>query len=77
MNILNPGYFSADEFGVIVGNFMAALAEGGILAIGSNEGPQSEVDGAIYRKVGGHLIEIVSSGAGPRCAAAIRPLVAL
>ena len=30
MNILNPGYFSADEFGVIVGNFMAALAEGGL-----------------------------------------------
>ncbi|MGO9868410.1 MAG: hypothetical protein ACLPJY_12120 [Rhodomicrobium sp.] len=75
MNILNPSYFSKDQFNSIIRNLMANLVEGGLLAIGSNEGPESEVDGAIYRLEGGRLAELISSGAGARCRYAIKSLL--
>lgn len=76
MNILNPSYFSKGQLGAIVRNLMESLVEGGLLAVGSNDGPESEVDGAIYRVEGGRLVELKSSGAGTRCRKAIKSLLA-
>ena len=72
MNILNPGYFSAQQLTIIIKNLMDCLIDGGLLAIGSNEGPESDVDGAIYRKEGRELVKLLSSGKGPRCNKALQ-----
>jgi hypothetical protein len=76
MNILNPSYFSNERLAAIVRNLMESTVEGGLIAIGSNEGPESEVDGAIYSVEGGRLIELISTGAGARCRPAIEQLLA-
>ncbi len=76
MNILNKGYFSPEKLELAVRNLTANLIDGGILAAGSNEGPGSGVDGAIYRMQGGRLKELYSSGNGPRYRPAIEPLLA-
>ena len=45
MNILNPGYFDEAGLARILTNLFDALAEGGLIALGSNENPGSPVDG--------------------------------
>ncbi len=75
MNILNPSYFPMDRLSAIVRNLMESTVEGGLIAIGSNEGPESEVDGAIYRVEAERLIELKSTGAGARCLPAIEPML--
>ena len=76
MNILNPSYFSGRQLRSIVENLTASLIDGGLLAIGSNNGPGSQVDGAIYRIDGSRLLELKSSGAGVRCRQAIQSMLA-
>ena len=71
MNILNPGYFSAEQQVSVIEHLFDALNEGGLLAAGSNGDAGSEVDGAIYRKQGRKLAELEKTGAGLRCAAAV------
>ncbi len=75
MNILNPSYFSDQQLTCIIKNLMDCLIDGGLLAIGSNEGPEFDVDGAIYRKEGRELVKLLSSGKGPRCHKALQSVL--
>jgi chemotaxis methyl-accepting protein methylase len=75
MNVMNPGYFSTAEQTLAFANLYAALADGGILAVGSNNGAGSAVDGAIYRRTGQGLVLLAETGAGCRCAAGAKPLL--
>lgn len=71
MNILNPSYFHIEQIRRIVENLMAAVIEGGIVALGSNGTAGSEVDGAIYQRDGEQLVELAAFGNGFRCREAI------
>jgi chemotaxis methyl-accepting protein methylase len=76
MNILNPQYFSHDHQSKIIANLFAAVADGGVLAMGSNDDPCSEVDGVICRRYRESLIEVASSGNGFRCRRALAGFMA-
>jgi hypothetical protein len=71
MNVINPEYFSGEDLITVLGNLVQSVAEGGLLAIGSNEGPNSVVHGAIYKKLNGRLTLLRQSGDGPPCGEAI------
>lgn len=75
MNILNPEYFSHHQQTKIIANLFAAVADGGVLAMGSNDGPGSKVDGVICRRQRERLIEVASSGNGFRGRRAIADLM--
>jgi hypothetical protein len=75
MNILNPQYFSPRLQRSIVVNLMANLFDGGILAVGSNDEPGSDLDGAIYLLHGDRLMELISINKGFRCREAIEDLI--
>jgi len=67
MNILNPEYFPTDLTRQIFKNMVEATEVGGILAVGSNEGPGSSTDGAIYLRRADGLLELSTFGDGFRC----------
>ncbi len=75
MNVLNPGYFDATQLRLAARHLFDALAEGGLLALGSNENAGTEVDGIIARRTGKHLEVITQVGAGFRAPDAIAPLL--
>ncbi len=64
MNLLNRSYFSDDQLATALGRARDSLAEGGWLAVGSNEEAGSAVDGAIYRLRGGRFERRFASGRG-------------
>lgn len=68
MNVVNPNYFSKSEQLRIFGHLLLALAEGGLLAVGANDDAGSMVDGTIWRRENGKLIELARSGGGCRSA---------
>jgi len=72
MNILNNDYFSIGEQKTILSNLVSPLKEGGLLALGSNDSPGSNVDGVLCRKLGHELEEVVRFGSGFRCHAALQ-----
>ena len=75
MNVLNPGYFDAGGIARALGNLRDALAEGGLLALGSNEDAGSPVDGVICRRVASGLELLVTTGRGFRAPAALAGLL--
>ncbi len=76
MNILNPDYFSYDQQAKILANLFAAVADGGVLAMGSNDTPGTEVDGIICRRRRESLIGVAFSGNGFRCSRALAGFMA-
>ncbi len=50
MNVLNPSYFSNDDFQKIVQHMYDGLENNGLLITGSNQEANSTVDGAVYKK---------------------------
>ena len=50
MNVLNASYFNAEQFALIMRNFHDALVDKGLVVMGSNGDPGSNVRGGIYRK---------------------------
>ncbi len=77
MNVLNPGYFDADQMKRAVRNLFAAVRDGGLLAMGSNEDAGTPVDGIICRRMGDRLVVLASSGRGFRAPAALTGLLLL
>ena len=75
MNILNPGYFNAEQMRQVVRHLFAAVADGGLIALGSNEDAGSAVDGVICRRDGDRLLELASFGHGFRAPAAIEGML--
>lgn len=75
MNILNPGYFGTAALVRIMTNLFNALADGGLIALGSNENAGSAVDGVICRRVGATLVVLETFGAGFRAPEALSPLL--
>jgi hypothetical protein len=65
MNVLNPAWFSEKDMKTALRNVLSSLEDGGLLVLGSNEGPSSPVDGGIYRKTKGRIERLVRSGKGP------------
>jgi chemotaxis methyl-accepting protein methylase len=76
MNTMNPGYFDETGLARILANLFDATAEGGLIAVGSNENPGSPVDGVICRRTGSQLAVLASFGTGFRAVAALAPFVA-
>lgn len=76
MNVLNHGYFDAEQMRRVVRNLFDALADGGLIAMGSNEDAGTPVDGIVSRKRGGKLVIVATSGNGFRAPDAIAPLLA-
>ena len=50
MNVLNPSYFSEDEFFKILKHIHEGLNSKGVLITGSNQEADTTVDGGIYKK---------------------------
>ncbi len=75
MNVVNPNYFSPDEQSRIYAHLFAALAEGGLLAVGANDEAGSMVDGTIWRRENGKLVEVARSGVGCRSIQAAAELI--
>jgi hypothetical protein len=65
MNILNPSYFSKEEFQHLIGHVYAGLYEGGLFIVGSNEDAGSLVHGGIYQKTAQGFHKLWQSGNGP------------
>ena len=65
MNLLNPDCFSESDLVRGIGNLFASLGEHGILVVGTNAGPDSPVEGAIYRKSGATLEEVFRAEGPP------------
>jgi hypothetical protein len=64
MNVLNPSYFSTAELQIAFRHMLASLVQGGLLVIGSNEGPGSPVNGSILRKAGERAELLLKRGTG-------------
>ncbi len=64
MNILNPAYFSQQDLLRAVANIHASLHCGGLFATGSNQGSDSPVQGAIYRRTDRGFELLTQFGAG-------------
>ena len=75
MNILNPGYFDAAEMRRALRHLLGAVTSGGIIAIGSNEGAGSAVDGIVCRREGDRLRPLAATGNGFRAPAALESVV--
>jgi len=65
MNVLNPKYFTPEEFDQIVRNVEFSIEEGGYFAFGSNEDAGTVVNGAILKRVGARWEQQFVSGSGP------------
>lgn len=50
MNVLNPSYFSNDDFPKIIRHMHNGLEDDGLFITGSNQEANTTVNGAIYRK---------------------------
>jgi hypothetical protein len=77
MNVLNPGYFDAAQMKRVVRNLVAAAADGGILAFGSNEDAGTPVDGIVCRRSGDRLEILANSGNGFRAPDALDGLLSV
>ncbi len=75
MNVLNPGYFDPAQMARAVGHLFAAVKDGGLLAMGSNEDAGTPVDGIVCRRVGDRLELLATSGSGFRAPSAIAGLM--
>ncbi len=75
MNVLNPGYFDAHQMRRAVCNLLDVVADGGILAVGSNDDAGTDVDGIVCRRRGARLEVLASTGRGFRAPDAIAPLI--
>ena len=70
MNLLNPGYFTLEQQQAVFKNLRNATRDGGLLAIGSNGDPDSEVEGTIYQRRYDYLVPLKSTAGGCRCSQA-------
>ena len=64
MNLLNRDYFGSDAMKTAITNLGNAIEPGGYFVVGSNEGPGSTVNGAIYLKSDLELQLVKSFGSG-------------
>ena len=71
MNVLNPWYFDAHEFRLIVTHIYDGLLDGGWLITGSNQGADSPVHGGVYQKSSAGFRRIWQSGNGSPVESAI------
>jgi len=71
MNVLNPAYFSAEEVASVIKNFSDGLFNQGLLITGSNQDPDTPLDGGIYQKSGARFKKVWHSGRGSPVDAAI------
>lgn len=65
MNILNADYFCEDDIRTVISNIFAALKDGGLFVVGSNEEAESEVHGSVYRKMGNRFSVVKEFSGGP------------
>ena len=66
MNVLNHGYFDDAQMATVMRHLFDALADGGLIAMGSNEDAGTSVDGIVCRRVGDGLEAVESVGRGFR-----------
>lgn len=64
MNVLNTSYFSSVEMKQAIRQIFVALADGGFFITGSNQDPDSAVQGALYQKQGERFKKMWQSGQG-------------
>jgi len=64
MNVLNPSYFTQDEFSQVISHIHFALLEGGLFITGSNQDAGTLVQGGIYKKAKSGFQKIWQSGEG-------------
>ena len=64
MNVLNPSYFSQQEFKKVITHLHTALLDNGVLITGSNQEAGSLVHGGIYKKTKEGFEKIGQSGDG-------------
>jgi hypothetical protein len=64
MNLLNPSYFSKEQFLCILRHMHDSLFEGGVLITGSNQDANTPVQGGIYRKSSAGFEEVRRFGNG-------------
>jgi hypothetical protein len=64
MNLLNPSYFSTEQFLCILRYMHDSLFEGGVLITGSNQDANTPVQGGIYRKASTGFEEVRRFGNG-------------
>jgi len=64
MNVLNPSYFSENEFAQVIRNLYEGLKDKGLLITGSNQEAGTIVNGGIYQKKGNGFSKVFSSGEG-------------
>lgn len=62
MNILNPGYFTSDEFTIVIGHIFNALSDHGLFLMGSNQASNTLVHGGIFLKTKSGFQKIWQSG---------------
>src|SRR6056297_3288280 len=67
MNVLNTSYFKNQTAQQIINNLKESLEEEGLLIIGSNQGANTRVDGAIFKKTKDNNLKIEKEfGNGPQ-----------
>ncbi|MBL0941275.1 MAG: hypothetical protein IBJ00_00870 [Alphaproteobacteria bacterium] len=64
MNVLNPSYFSQDQFEKVLSHIYTGLCKDGLLITGSNQEAGSIVHGGVYQKMPSGFRKIWQSGAG-------------
>ncbi|MGD0466146.1 MAG: hypothetical protein ABSA84_05570 [Gammaproteobacteria bacterium] len=64
MNVLNPSYFTGEEFNYVLKHIHSGLIEDGLLITGSNQEAGSLVHGGIYRKTTNRFEKLWQSGDG-------------
>lgn len=62
MNILNPGYFTMDEFKIVIDHIFNALSDNGLFLMGSNQDSNSMVNGGIFVKTKDGFQKLWQSG---------------
>jgi hypothetical protein len=71
MNVLNHGYFSEAQLKKALNNIILSLNDGGLFITGSNTSQGTVVNGAIYKKTGGRMQKLETSGDGSQVHALI------
>jgi chemotaxis methyl-accepting protein methylase len=61
MNVLNPAYFDLKKLNKVVSHLFHALAEGGLLIVGSNGDAGTDVRGGIYKRVGHQFVVLMQN----------------
>jgi hypothetical protein len=64
MNILNAGYFSSNEFKILIRHIFNSLSDNGLFITGSNQDSNTTVHGGVFQKNKGKLQKIWQSGNG-------------